>query len=36
MSFKKGSPGNWVNLLALDSGTVEISGASGDLAIGNR
>ena len=31
--FKKGSPGNWVNLLALDSGTVEISGASGDLAI---
>jgi len=31
--FKKGSPGNWVNLLALDSGTVEISGVSGDLAI---
>ena len=29
--FKKGS--HWVNLLALDAGTVEISGASGDLAI---
>ena len=29
--FKKGS--HWVNLLALDAGTVEISGVSGDLAI---
>jgi len=29
--FKKGS--YWVNLLALDAGTVEISGVSGDLAI---
>ena len=29
--FKKGS--HWVNLLALDAGTVEISGASGDLAL---
>ena len=29
--FKKGS--HWVNLLALDAGTVEISGASGDLTL---
>ena len=29
--FKKGS--HWVNLLALDAGTVEISGASGDLVL---
>ena len=31
--FRKGDPGAWVNLLALDAGTVEISGTSGDLAI---
>ena len=29
--FKKGS--HWVNLLALDAGTVEISGTSGDLTL---
>ena len=29
--FKKGS--HWVNVLALDEGTVEITGASGDLAL---
>ena len=29
--FRKGDPGTWANLLALDTGTVEISGASGDL-----
>ena len=29
--YKKGS--HWVNLLALDEGTVEITGASGDLAL---
>ena len=29
--YKKGS--HWVNLLALDAGTVEISGASGDLTL---
>ena len=29
--YKKGS--HWVNVLALDAGTVEITGASGDLAL---
>jgi len=31
--FRKGDPGAWVNLLALDAGTVEISGTSGDLVL---
>ena len=31
--LRKGDPGAWVNLLALDAGTVEISGASGDLVL---